>query len=49
LQHAAVGFSDLAAQDQTDPAAALLGGQEWNKKEAAPRRPAAMEIFLTTN
>jgi hypothetical protein len=32
LQHAAVGFSDLAAQDQTDAAAAVLGGEEWNKK-----------------
>src|SRR3954452_10589184 len=32
LQHTAVGFCDLAAQDQTDAAAAVFGGEEWNKK-----------------
>jgi N-acetyl-anhydromuramyl-L-alanine amidase AmpD len=36
LHHAAVGFCDLAAQDQTDPTAAFAWGQEWNNKEAAP-------------
>src|SRR4051812_13925175 len=32
LQHAAVGLSDLAAQDQANTATAVLGGEEWNKK-----------------
>jgi hypothetical protein len=27
-----VGFCDLAAQDQTDPAA-VLGGEEWTKRK----------------
>ena len=42
LQHAAVGFSDLAAQDQTDAAAAVLGGEEWNKKIVAVEQAGAL-------
>jgi hypothetical protein len=33
LQHTAVGFFDLAAQYQSNAAAAVLGGEEWNKKQ----------------
>jgi hypothetical protein len=39
LQHAAVGFCNLAAQDQTNAAAAVLGGKEWNKKMSLLSRP----------
>ena len=42
LQHAAVGFCDLAAQDQTDAAAAVLGGEEWNKKIVAVEQAGAL-------
>jgi hypothetical protein len=42
LQHAAVGFCDLAAQDQTDAAAAVLGGEEWNKKIVAVEQAMAL-------
>src|SRR3954468_250140 len=42
LQHAAVGFSDLAAQDQANAAAAVLGGEEWNEKIVAVEQAGAL-------
>src|SRR5579864_4632070 len=42
LQHAAVGLSDLSAQDQTDAATAVLGGEEWNKKIVAVEQAGAL-------
>ena len=42
LQHAAVGFGDLPAQDQTNAAAAVLGGEEWNKKIVAVEQAGAL-------
>ena len=42
LQHAAVGFCDLSAQDQTDAAAAVLGGEEWNEKIVAVEQAGAL-------
>ena len=42
MQHAAVGFCNLSAQDQTDAAAAVLGGEEWNKKIVAIEQAGAL-------
>ena len=42
LQHAAVGFCDLSAQDQTDAAAAVLGGEERNEKIVAVEQAGAL-------
>jgi hypothetical protein len=42
LQHAAVGLCDLAAQDKTAAAAAVLGGEEWNKQIVTVEQAAAL-------
>src|SRR5215813_10022865 len=39
LQTTAVGFSNLAAENQANAAAAVLGSKEWNKKILAVQKP----------
>jgi hypothetical protein len=42
LQHTAVGFCDLASQDQSNAAAAVRGGEEWDKKIVAVEQAGAL-------
>jgi len=45
LQHAAVGLGDLAAQDQTNAAAAELGGEERNNKIVAVEQAGPLNVL----